>query len=106
GRANNACRTATAVTVGSTGRPRVLGVFMSDDYAITEWTVDAIRAELHLLNGGMSYLHILINDGKPDQAEIINQNQSFVAKPGEWVTEVLTVENDPQIAKPLKQKED
>src|SRR5882762_8203979 len=41
-RSSHTCRTATAVTNSIFGRPKVLGVFMSDDYKITEWTEDTI----------------------------------------------------------------
>ena len=79
---------------------------MSDDYKVTEWTKDTISAELHLtITGGTSYLHIVINDDVPDRAEIVNFKQSLVANPGEWVTEVLTVANDPALTKILEKKE-
>jgi hypothetical protein len=99
------CRTATAVTNSILGSPQVVGVFMSDDYKITEWTKDIISAELHAPVGGTSYLHIVINDGVADKVEIINITKSFIEKPSEWVTEVLTVENDPARAKLLHHTE-
>jgi len=79
------------------GQPQVIGVMMSDDYKVTDWTRDTISAELHNVGvlGGTSYLHIAINDGTPDKAEVINITKSLIAKPGEWITEVLTVANDP-----------
>jgi hypothetical protein len=67
---------------------------MSDDYAITEWTRDTISAEMHTPGLATGYLHIVINDDVPDKAELISISKSFVAKPGEWITEVQTVEND------------
>jgi hypothetical protein len=93
------CRTATAITQPALGRAQVLGVIMSDDYKVEQWTNDTISAELHTPTGGTSYLHIAINDDVPDKVEIINIVKSFVAKPGEWVTEVMTVENDPYLSK-------
>jgi hypothetical protein len=91
------CRTATATTHAFIGQPRVIGVMMSDDYRVTEWTRDTISAEMHTPIGGMSYLHIAINDDAPDKVQVINIIKSFISKPpgGEWVTEVLTVANDP-----------
>jgi len=67
-RANHTCRTATAETNAFFGRPHVLGVFMSDDYRVTEWTKDTISAEMHTPVGSTSYLHIAINDGTPRQS--------------------------------------
>jgi hypothetical protein len=105
-RTSHACRTASAITQRAFDGPGVLGVFMSDDYKVTEWTKDTISAELQLLTpGATSYLHIVINDDVPDRAEIINFKQSLVANPGEWVTEVLTVANDPALTKILEKKE-
>ena len=78
---------------------------MSDDYTITTWTKEEISAQLNLVTGGTSQLHIAINDDTPDKVEIINIKKSLVAKPGEWVTEVMTVENDPGYAKPLNKTE-
>jgi hypothetical protein len=95
------CRTATATTNALMGQPQVMGVMMSDDYKVTEWTRDTISAEMQTPVGGMSYLHIAINDGAPDNAQVINVFKSLVAKPGEWVTEVLTVANDPAIEERL-----
>ena len=88
------CRTATATTNALMGQPQVIGVMMSDDYRVTDWTKDTISAELNTAVGGTSYLHIPINDGTPDKAEVINIAKSLIAKPGEWITEVLTVAND------------
>jgi|SRR5271157_2220013 len=96
-----ACRTATATTNAFMGQPQVIGVFMSDDYRVTEWTRDTISAEMHTPVGGTSYLHIAINDGAPDKAEVINITKSLIAKPGEWITEVLTVANDPALEERL-----
>jgi hypothetical protein len=104
-KATYTCRTATAVTNASAGRAHVVGVFMSDDYKITEWTKDTISAELDPLGGGKSYLHIIINDEVPDKAELINITKSLVTNPGEWVTEVLNVDNDPALANPLHHTE-
>lgn len=101
-RATNVCRTATAVTKESFGRGQVLGVFMSEDYKVTDWSNETIRAEMHPAIGGTSYLHILVNDEIPDKVELINIVQSFIAKPGEWVTEVMTVEFDPAVIELLK----
>jgi hypothetical protein len=55
----------------------------------------------HTPVGGTSYLHIAINDGAPDQAQVINITKSLIAKPGEWITEVLTVANDPALEERL-----
>ena len=66
-------------------------------YRVTEWTRDTISAEMHTPVGGMSYLHIAINDRAPDQAQVINIVKSLIAKPGEWITEVLTVANNPAL---------
>jgi hypothetical protein len=52
-------------------------------------------AVLRFTGSGTSYLHIAINDGAPDKAQVINMAKSLIAKPGEWITEVLTVANDP-----------
>ena len=93
------CRTATATTDAFMGQPQVIGVMMSDDYRVTDWTRDTISAEMHTAVGGTSYLHIAVNDGVPDKAEMINITKSFIDKPGEWVTEVLTVANDPALEK-------
>lgn len=97
------CRTATAIThtQAAMGQPQVLGVRMSDDYTVTEWTRDTISAEMHTPVGGTSYLHIAINDGAPDKAQVINITKSLIAKPGEWITEVLTVANDPALEERL-----
>jgi hypothetical protein len=99
---NGICRTATAVTNLLQGHAQVLGVFISDDYKITEWTRDTVSAETHTLNSGVVYLHIVINDEVPDKVEIIQINKSLIEKPGEWVTEVLTVDNDPSLTKLLR----
>ena len=64
---------------------------------VTEWTRDTISAEMRTLVGGTSYLHIAINDGAPDRAQIISITKSLIAKPDEWVTEVLTIANDPAL---------
>jgi hypothetical protein len=93
------CRTATAVTSSFSGQPHVVGVFMSDDYKVTDWTPDTISAEMHTSVGGTSYLHVVINDDAPDKVELINITKAFMGKPGEWVTEVLTVANDPAFEK-------
>jgi hypothetical protein len=45
-RTNGICRIATAVTNSFLGPGQVFGIFMSDDYKITEWTKDVIRAEI------------------------------------------------------------
>ena len=97
------CRTATAITMMSASmrQPEVIGVMMSDDYRVTEWTRDTISAEMHTPVDGTSYLHIAINDGAPDKAQVINITKSLIAKPGEWVTEVLTVANDPALEERL-----
>jgi hypothetical protein len=92
-----ACPTATATTNAFMGQPQVIGVMMSDDYRVADWTGDTISGEMHTPVGGTSYLHIAINDGAPDKAEVINITKSLIAKPGEWVTEVLTVANDPAL---------
>jgi hypothetical protein len=44
------CRTATATTAFM-GQPQVIGVMMSDDYRVTEWTRDTISAEMHTRAG-------------------------------------------------------
>jgi len=93
-----AFRTATATTNAFMGQPQVIGVMMSD-YKVTKWTKDTISAEMHTPVGGTSYLHIAINDGAPDEAAVINITKSLIAKPGEWITEVLTVANDPAFEK-------
>src|SRR6266436_20769 len=51
-KANRTCRTATATTNALLGQPQVIGVFMSDDYKVTEWTKDTISAEMHTPVGG------------------------------------------------------
>ena len=95
------CRTATATTNAFMGRPQVIGVMMSDDYRVTEWTRDTISAEMHTPVGGTSYLHLAINDGAPDKVQVINITKSLIAKLGEWITEVLTVANDPALEERL-----
>jgi hypothetical protein len=104
-KADRTCRTATAVTNSLSGQPHVVGVFMSDDYKVTDWTPEAISAEMHTSVGGTSYLHIVINDDAPDKVELINITKAFIGKPGEWVTEVLTVANDPGLDKLLHRSE-
>jgi hypothetical protein len=91
-KADGTCRAARAVTAGFIGPPEVLGVFLEDDYKITEWTADTITAMRHSL--GDTYLHIVINDQTPDDVRIINTSRSL-EDPNKWATEVLTVENDP-----------
>jgi len=91
------CRTATAITQAAMGKAQVIGVMMSDDYRVTEWTRDTISAEMRTLVGGTSYLHIASNDCAPDRAQIISITKSLIAKPDEWVTEVLTIANDPAL---------
>jgi hypothetical protein len=100
-KAAQTCRIATAVTDLLLGHPHVGGIFMSDDYKITEWTKDSISAEMRPMGGGTSQLHIGINDNVPDNVDLINVTKSFVAKPGEWVTEVMTVASDPLLTKLL-----
>ena len=95
------CRTATATTNAFMGRPQVIGVMLSDDYRVTEWTRDTISAEMHTPVGGTSYLHLAINDGAPDKVQVINITKSLIAKLGEWITEVLTVANDPALEERL-----
>jgi hypothetical protein len=56
---------------------------------------EPMGAVLRFTGSGTSYLHIAINDGAPDKAQVINMAKSLIAKPGEWITEVLTVANDP-----------
>jgi hypothetical protein len=101
-KAGRTCRTATAVTTAAFGLGRVLGVFMSDDYTVTEWTNETISAELRQQLGDESHLHIAINHGVPDDVQIINVHKSLLTKPGEWTTEVLTIGNEPIIAKAIE----
>jgi hypothetical protein len=96
-KANHTCRTATATTNSLVAQAQVIGMFMSDDFKVTEWSNDTISAELHTPVGGTSYLHIAINDDTPDKAEVINITKSFIDKAGKWITEVLTVANDPAL---------
>jgi hypothetical protein len=104
-KADHTCRTATATTSSLSGQPHVVGVFMSDDYKVTDWTTDTISAEMHTSVGGTSYLHIAINDDAHDKAELINITKAFIGKPGEWVTEVLTVAKDPGLENHLHSTE-
>jgi hypothetical protein len=96
-RATRTCRrSAGAVASSILGPPQVLGVFMDDDYKITDWTEDTISAQ-NTIEGGTSYLHIAINDDVPDKAEVIRITKSSAT--GEWVTELMTVDNDPALEK-------
>jgi hypothetical protein len=56
---------------------------------------------MHTVLGGISYLHIAINDGAPDKVQVINIGKSLIAESAEWITEVLTVANDPALEERL-----
>jgi hypothetical protein len=52
------CRTATATTNAFMGPPQVMGVFMSDDYKVTEWATDTIlRRDAHGVGWDLVFAH-------------------------------------------------